>query len=123
MPSPFRGVDPYLEETWRDVHASLILYLRDAIQDDRPPALIARVEQRVILELPDGWTGPNLFPDARVTSVSSDPSPAMQGTGVVAVEPIVCEAEAEPITEGFVEVIDPESGNKVVTTIEILSPA
>ena len=32
MPSPFPGMDPYLEAHWRDVHASLIIYARDALQ-------------------------------------------------------------------------------------------
>jgi hypothetical protein len=28
MPSPFPGMDPYLEVHWRDIHASLIIYSR-----------------------------------------------------------------------------------------------
>ncbi len=28
MPSPFPGMDPYLEAHWRDVHAGLIIYAR-----------------------------------------------------------------------------------------------
>ncbi len=28
MPSPFPGMDPYLESHWRDVHHSLITYTR-----------------------------------------------------------------------------------------------
>jgi hypothetical protein len=44
MPSPFPGMDPYLEDHWRDVHTSLIIYIRDALQDVMPSALRARVE-------------------------------------------------------------------------------
>ena len=29
MPSPFPGMDPYLESHWRDVHARLIVYISD----------------------------------------------------------------------------------------------
>jgi hypothetical protein len=29
MKSPFPGMDPYLEQHWRDVHSSLIIYARD----------------------------------------------------------------------------------------------
>ena len=34
MPSPFPGMDPYLEEPrrWPDVHQRLITYLTDALQ-------------------------------------------------------------------------------------------
>jgi hypothetical protein len=38
-------------------------------------------------------------------------------------EPLLIEAEAEPITETFLEIIDRESGNRVVTVIEFLSPS
>jgi hypothetical protein len=31
MKSPFPGMDPYLEQFWRDVHASLIIYSRDQL--------------------------------------------------------------------------------------------
>jgi hypothetical protein len=36
-------------------------------------------------------------------------------------EPILVEAEREPLTEGFIEIIDVGSGNRVVTIIEVLS--
>ena len=65
MPSPFPGMDPYLESHWRDVHASLVIYIRDAIQDSLPSSLRARVEERVILEGPEGF-GNSLYPDVRV---------------------------------------------------------
>jgi hypothetical protein len=52
MPSPFPGMDPYLEAHWRDVHASLIIYARDALQGVLPGSLRARVEERVLLESP-----------------------------------------------------------------------
>jgi len=29
MASPFPGMDPYLEQFWRDVHARLIIYAAD----------------------------------------------------------------------------------------------
>ena len=44
MPSPFPGMDPYLERFWRDVHAGLIIYARDQLQDELPGDLRARAE-------------------------------------------------------------------------------
>jgi hypothetical protein len=114
-------MDPYLEASWRDVHAALIIYLRDAMQDLLPPALHARVEERIVLELPEGFSGGGLFPDVRITEYSADPTQTAPG-GAVATQPIICEGDFEPITEGYIEVIDAGSGNKVVTLIEILSP-
>ena len=50
MKSPFPGMDPYLEEFWPDVHASLIIYARDQLEEQLPSSLIARVEERVVFE-------------------------------------------------------------------------
>src|SRR5262249_11857877 len=43
--------------------------------------------------------------------------------GVLVADPIVLELADEPVTETFVEVIDIASGRRVVTVLEILSPA
>jgi hypothetical protein len=116
-------MDPYLESHWRDVHASLIIYIRDALQDALPAELRARVEERVVLESSEGLGHP-LFPDVRVI----EHRPQRQGgtTAVVRLaetEPILIEAEREPLTEGYIEIIDAGSGNWVVTIIEVLSLA
>ena len=42
MKSPFPGMDPYLEEHWRDVHHSFLTYARDEMQDRLPANLRAR---------------------------------------------------------------------------------
>ena len=39
MKSPFPGMDPYLEQSWRDVHAALIIYSRDQLQSQLPEDL------------------------------------------------------------------------------------
>lgn len=68
MPSPFPGMDPYLEAHWRDVHAGLIIYSRDALQGVLPGSLRARVEERVLLETPHGFTSHPRFPDVRIVN-------------------------------------------------------
>ena len=50
MPSPFPGMDPYLEANWRDVHSSLVIGTRDALNTTLPDDMIARVEERVAIE-------------------------------------------------------------------------
>ena len=68
MPSPFPGMDPYLESHWRDVHAALVIYARDALQRVLPAALRARVEESVLLETPLGIVGHPLNPDVRIVN-------------------------------------------------------
>jgi hypothetical protein len=47
MKSPFPGMDPYLEQHWQDIHASLVVCARDQLQPFLPDGLLARVEEHV----------------------------------------------------------------------------
>lgn len=51
MPSPFPGMDPYLEEraVWPDVHTSLMTYIREALQPQIRPKYVARTGERIHL--------------------------------------------------------------------------
>src|SRR5262245_53295241 len=62
MPSPFPGMDPYLEhpEFFPDLHDSLIGYLREAIQPLLPPAYYALRKSRVWIEQPRRSIEPDL---------------------------------------------------------------
>jgi Protein of unknown function (DUF4058) len=124
MPSPFPGMDPYLEAHWRDIHAGLVIYARDALQGVLPAGLRARVEESVLLETPKGISDHPLYPDVRVVEYTEKrglETRAEVGTAVA--EPILVETKEEPATETFLEIIDQESGNRVVTVVEFLSPA
>src|SRR5436305_2063570 len=124
MPSPFPGMDPYLEAHWRDIHARLVIYACDALQSVLPGSLRARVEETVLLETPKGVGDHPLFPDVRVVEYTAkrglETRPEVS-TAVAA--PLLVEAEPETVTETFLEIIDRESGNRVVTVIEFLSPS
>src|SRR5438309_2218411 len=48
--SPFPGMDPYLEEYWGDVHYRLCTYSCDLLRRNLPPGLIARIDERTIIE-------------------------------------------------------------------------
>ncbi len=125
MPSPFPGMDPYLEAHWRDVHAGLVIYARDALQGVLPGSLRARVEESVLLETPRGLGDHPLYPDVRVVEYRPELKRGLAArpeVGAVA-EPLLVEAEPETVTETFLEIIDRESGNRVVTVIEFLSPS
>ncbi len=124
MASPFPGMDPYLESHWRDIHAGLIIYARDALQGFLPGALRARVEESVLLETPTGPGDHPLFPDVRVVEYTSERRTESRHDGGVAVaEPLLVDTEPDTATETYLEIIDRESGNRVVTVIEFLGPS
>jgi hypothetical protein len=117
-------MDPYLESHWRDVHTRLVTYASDALQGVLPRSLRARLEERVLLETPKGLGDHPLFPDVRVVEYTSKRHPETRPDSRIAVaEPLLVEAEPEPVTEPFLQIIDIESGNRVVTVIEFLSPS
>jgi len=122
MKSPFPGMDPYLEQYWREVHHRLIAYAGDNLQDQLPAGLRARIEQRVFLELEEGAKRP-VVPDV---SVVEHPrrrgSPVATAAGVAVAEPVLIHLDEVEVTEGYLEIVDVRSGNRVVTVIEFLSP-
>jgi hypothetical protein len=121
MKSPFPGMDPYLEQFWRDVHARLIIYSCDQLQAQLPDDLYARVEERIVLESAD-LLHQARHPDVRVVEY---PNGGLTGTsggaGVAVAEPVRVHYAAEPMTETYIEVIDAGTDQRVVTVIEFLS--
>lgn len=123
MPSPFPGMDPYLEMHWGDVHARLIIYASDFLNARLPRDLRARVEERVYLEIPDARLGYRQ-PDVRVIEEGWRGAREGEATAVLDVaEPLVYRLVKDPITETYLQIIDVKARGRVVTGIEVLSPA
>jgi hypothetical protein len=122
MKSPFPGMDPYLEEHWRDVHHRFLTYACDVLQERLPGDLRARLEERVFVE-PDQCEARSIYPDLRVIEYPRGRSAGggVATAGAAVAEPIVIQAGPEPTTEGYIEIVDVGSGNRVVTVIELLS--
>jgi hypothetical protein len=121
MKSPFPGMDPYLELHWRDVHHSLCTYARDALQPQVRPALFARIDERLVVES-DIADDRSIYPDVKVVE-SRDSFGSNAGESATAVaEPLVVRVSEKP-KQGFIQIIDPSTGGKLVTVIEFLSPA
>jgi hypothetical protein len=121
MTNPFPGMNPYLEQFWGYVHHSLITYACDRLQFSLPRDLRARVEERVFVESPGDPR--SFFPDVRIVQRSRRKSGAAKNNGGVALaEPIRISLPNDPISEGFIEILDLATGRRVVTVIEILSP-
>ena len=120
MRSPFPGMDPYLEQYWRDVHHRFLTYASDELQPHLPDDLRARLEERVYVE-PEFGDGRGVYPDVRVVERPGRSVQAAVPVDVEVAEPLVIDAESEPATEGFIEIIDVGSGHRIVTVIELLS--
>jgi Protein of unknown function (DUF4058) len=122
MPSPFPGMDPYLESHWGDIHHRLITYGSDQLQSVLPFGLVASIEERVVLETAEGPEGVRV-PDVRVIETRRvKPKKTAAANGPAVAEPLVLKI-GEQVTQGYIEIRDARSGMRVITVIEVLSPS
>jgi len=127
MPSPFPGFDPYLESPlyWQDFHERLLPYAAETLQPQLPPRYRARIGERVILTT----VAHGIIPDLTVVhrplvgdaGAHVRSSTAMHDT-LEADAPTVISAFLDDLHEAFIEIID-RVGQRVVTVLELLSPA
>jgi uncharacterized protein DUF4058 len=128
MPSPFPGMDPYLENPilFPDLHDGMITYLREALQGHLPEPYYAGIGSQTWVEVAER----TIDPDVNVLR-SNGPGPggqlAPEGAGAAVAlktrsEPIVIHVAHDPKKRTYVEVFHPRDGGRLVTTIEILSP-
>lgn len=119
MKSPFPGMDPYLEAHWRDVHTSMMTYIRDQIQGQLPFDLVARVEESVSVDYEE--RSRSIAPDISIVEDFHDVGFGDQSGGVAVAEPLIVLEEVTQIAR-HVQILDLSSGERVVTAIEVLSP-
>lgn len=123
MPSPFSGMNPYLEspELWSDLHHRMITAIADFLAPQLQPKYIVAIEQQIyevigenplLVGIPDVMVHPtnatNLTTNVAVLSAPAQP--------ITVTVPI-----PETIRQGYLEVRKVGT-NQVVTSIEILSP-
>lgn len=128
MPSPFPGMDPYLESPahWSDFHPRFILEIAGAINDRLPDHYIARIGEHVMVVNPvlEPPGGSRFVPD--VTVVRGAPADPAFGANVAAViappaATLLNIESLDPYTEAYVQVLRlPEQ--EVITVLELLSP-
>jgi hypothetical protein len=123
MPSPFPGMDPYLEdlELWHDARHWFISATAEQLQ----PQLNRRgyfvvIESRVWFEKPELM----FFPDVALLKSQRLRSTSAESTGgtMVADEPVRLQALENEIREDYLEIYDSET-RKLITGIEIVSPS
>ena len=130
MPSPFPGMDPYLEgHLWPDVHHDLASKIREQLTPQLRPKYVARIEVYMITdEDPLAEVG-IMYPDVEIMrsrQLRSPLSPARpQSEAMTTVAP---PAPFElpllapvPVRVATVEIRD-ATKNELITSIEILSP-
>lgn len=127
MPSPFPGMDPYLEdpELWPDVHQRLISEMQTALNQALRPNYVARVELRVyILDQDD--PGRNFrVPDVRIEKPQrrKNAKKVSKPEAVAIVEPLTIPFLAdEEIEEARLEIRHVPS-QTLITVLEVLSPS
>jgi hypothetical protein len=127
MPSPFPGMDPYLEapDLWPDVHLELISKIRSALNPRILPNYIARVETRVYISREDD-PGRKLFAgDVSVEKPAQSKAhrkPKSLATIEIAEPIIIPQLMDDEIEEARIEIKDRKT-NTLVTVIEVLSPS
>lgn len=126
MPSPFPGMDPYLEHPalWPGVHQRLITYLGDTLNAMLPPRYVADIGERLYVVEP----AHTIYPDVVVhekPAVSARPAPtnAAGSTAVASDPPWVLTIKPVEQREVFIEIVSVADASRVVAAIEVLSPS
>ena len=135
MPSPFPGMDPYLEEPgiWPDLRHELISGIRAALNVQLRPKYFARLEDRVYLSDENDPGREFIIPDVRMVARPAAPPsvPAGDGGGLAVLTAMATEVDVEPVEvttlledeihDTYITVID-RADRAVVAVIEVLSP-
>jgi hypothetical protein len=122
MPSPFPGVDPYVEavENWSDFHARFIYLMATTLGPMIRPRYHARIERH---EFTLDREEREFIPDVMVLQASARPQGNTAALAVMEADTALLVEEPLPQErQGFIQIFDKQSGNRIVTQIELLSP-
>lgn len=131
MPSPFPGMDPYLEgEEWSDVHQALAAQIRKQLAPQLAPRYVVRLAVAIAPDIGNEEEIEIMYPDIEVLRRKRTPNAPdiqlMPGDGAVAVAHPITKAVKVPLPVlkmrlVTVEVRETET-NRLVTSIELISP-
>ncbi len=127
MPSPIPGMDPFLEDPaiFPDLHDNLIAEIRNAINGQLPSPYYARSASRVWVEPSQRRVGPDvnvLRPERSGGGDASSPPLATATAVAVARSPVVVHIPREEFREVYLDIYAKPGNERLVTTIEVLSP-
>jgi hypothetical protein len=131
MPSPFPGMDPFIEACgrWEDFHTKLIGEIERTLADLVPDRYFVSLATRSYVALTDteGKDFHPLVPDVGVTTSASERSAQPSSPAVAeAAEPEAVSMEAFVSTEYreiFLDIYARDPERHLVTCIELLSPS
>jgi hypothetical protein len=123
MPSPFPGMDPYLEHPviFPDFHDRFVTYLSESLQPLLPQPYYAAIGRRVWIEISERYIGP----DVEVLRPRKTSNQANGGTAVAvrsSSEPLVIHVPHDERAEPFLEIYTGRGPNRrLITAMEVLS--
>jgi hypothetical protein len=124
MPSPFPGMDPYLEGSeWVSVHSELSSEIARQLAPKLRPKYIVRTTRRFVTEMPDDVAilAGDIYPDVMVSKVAEQGE--SYGSAVTLVPPPIQIATVIPARVPLVSIeIRDVAQRELVTAIEVLSP-
>jgi hypothetical protein len=120
MPSPFPGMDPWLEdeEVFPDLHDSLIFLLKEAVNTALPPGYVATSKNKV-------WVDDELRREPDVALFGEGQRPGGNGGTAVALAGLTLIGEqlvSDPTEEPYLEILS-SKGRRLVTAVEVISLA
>ncbi len=130
MSNPFPGMNPYLEAAgqWSNVHSRLIALITDVLDAVMPPGYAASIGERCRVV----QTGRGIYPDVYVSQEKPPVVPERGGTAVAervtsgtslsADVALIVERLPVMPRQTYIDIRDARQGERVVTTIEVLSP-
>jgi hypothetical protein len=128
MPSPFPGIDPFLEAQgyWEEFHWKYIKYVQEALVEQVPEDYEVRIEERLSLVYePDLSPHRKIMPDVAVLQSPGASRPGAAPSGTVTLEPVLLALpryQLEEVSEPRIE-IRRFPDRELVTAIELLSPS
>ena len=131
MPSPFPGMDPFIEsQKWEDFHTRFLTAISDAIVNVVRPKYVVEVERRIYLETHDPTTPVQSFvADAALMKTGREPilqtKESEGGLAVLTETAVEVKTCTIPLIEEHRETfltIRRGKPSEIVTVIELLSP-
>lgn len=131
MPSPFPGMDPFIEasELWGDFHHHLVEGIHNQLADAAPDRYVVRTGERSYMMFfeEEGKKGHAFYPDVAIADTGDGTQPVKDqvstATAELETEAVLMRSYADPdYVETFVEIYEARSGGRLVTCLEVLSP-
>jgi hypothetical protein len=128
MPSPFPGVDPFIEDQglWQDFHHTFINYWREAIAAVLPDDYVVRIDERFEIVETLQPVARHRLPDIAIVQTEDEaasPKPwSSPPSGLRVVEPVrIPQLVEDAQRESYLEILRLPD-RKLVTILELLSP-